>query len=137
MKEIYIGRQPIYDCNLQLFAYELLYRANSEQNSAGDIDHDLATAQVVLNAFLEFGLWKLVGDKLAFINLPRSFIEGDLPLPFPKEHVVLEILEDIKVDDRLIIFLNIDRVLSAQEREELGHMEQDSSSTRCETAVSV
>ena len=102
MNEIYIGRQPIYDCNLQLFAYELLYRANSEQNAAGDIDHDLATAQVALNAFLEFGLKNLVGDKLAFINLPRSFVEGDLPLPFPKEHVVLEILEDIKVDDRLI-----------------------------------
>jgi EAL and modified HD-GYP domain-containing signal transduction protein len=85
-----------------LFAYELLYRANSEQNTAGDIDHDLATAQVVLNAFLEFGLNKLVGDRLAFINLPRSFIEGDLPLPFPKERVVLEILEDIKVDDQFI-----------------------------------
>lgn len=102
MSDIYVGRQPIYDCNLQVFAYELLYRANSEQNAAGDIDHDLATAQVVLNAFLEFGLKTLVGDKLAFINLPRSFIEGDLPLPFPKERVVLEILEDIKVDDRFI-----------------------------------
>jgi EAL and modified HD-GYP domain-containing signal transduction protein len=102
MNHIYIGRQPIYDCDLRLFAYELLYRANSEQNAAGDIDHDLATAQVVLNAFLEFGLNRLVGDKLAFINLPRSFIDGDFPLPFPKEHVVLEILEDIKVDDRLI-----------------------------------
>lgn len=102
MHDIYIGRQPIYDCNLELFAYELLYRANSEQNATGDIDHDLATTQVVLNAFLEFGLEQLVGDKLAFINLPRSFIEGDLPLPFPKERVVLEILEDIKIDDGFI-----------------------------------
>jgi len=98
MSEIYIGRQPIYDRNLDLFAYELLYRPNNKLNAAGVIDHDLATSQVLLNAFLEFGLERLVGKKRAFINLPRSFVVGDLPLPFPKEQVVLEILEDIEPD---------------------------------------
>jgi len=108
MQDIYIGRQPIYDRKLELFAYELLYRANNVRNSAGDINHDHATTQVVLNAFLEFGLEQLVGQNLAFINLPRSFVVGDMPMPFPKEHVVLEILEDIKVDDN---FLNAVRQL--------------------------
>jgi EAL and modified HD-GYP domain-containing signal transduction protein len=102
MQDIYIGRQPIYDRNLELFAYELLYRANNVRNAAGDIDHDQATTQVVLNAFLDFGLEKLVGEKLAFINLPRSFVVGDMPLPIPKERVVLEILEDITVDDTFL-----------------------------------
>ena len=80
MHEIYIGRQPIYNNKLDVCAYELLYRANNLQNEAGVIDHNDATTQVVLNAFLGFGLEQLVGQKPAFINLPRAFIVGDLPL---------------------------------------------------------
>ncbi len=110
MHEIYIGRQPIYDNKLELFAYELLYRPNNVHNAAGDVDHDRATTQVVLNTFLGFGLEQLVGQKRAFINLPRTFVVGDLPLPLTKELVVLEILEDIEVDNALV---NAVRKLSA------------------------
>jgi EAL and modified HD-GYP domain-containing signal transduction protein len=102
MQDIYIGRQPIFDRNLDLFAYELLYRANQTDNVANVVDDDRATTQVVLNAFLDFGLEELVGKKLAFINLPRNFIVGDKPLPLPKDQVVLEILEGIEVDDDLL-----------------------------------
>jgi EAL and modified HD-GYP domain-containing signal transduction protein len=108
MQDIYIGRQPIFNRKLDLVAYELLYRANGVQNAAGLIDHDHATTQVVINAFLEFGLDELVGKKLAFINLPRSFIVRDNPLPFAKEQVVLEVLEDIEVNED---FLNAVRKL--------------------------
>jgi EAL and modified HD-GYP domain-containing signal transduction protein len=111
MHEIYIGRQPIYNNHLDVCAYELLYRPNNLNNEAGEIDHNHATTQVVLNAFLGFGLEQLVGQKQAFINLPRDFILGTLPLPFDKEHVVLEILEGIEVDD---VFLNGVRKLSSE-----------------------
>ena len=102
MQDIFIGRQPIYNRDIELHAYELLYRSNKNQNQANVIDHDRATAEVVLNAFMEFGLDHLVGDKPAFINLPRSFVVGDLPIPFTNEQVVLEILEDITVDGQII-----------------------------------
>lgn len=102
MHEIYIGRQPIYNRKLDVCAYELLYRPNSVQNEAGVVDPNHATTQVVLNAFLGFGLEQLVGQKKAFINLPRDFIVGTLPLPYNKERVVLEILEDIELDDAVM-----------------------------------
>lgn len=98
MQKIYIGRQPIYDDKLDVFAYELLYRPNNTLNEIGEADQNYATTQVVLNAFLDFGLEQLVGQKKAFINLPRGLIVGDIPLPFSKDRVVLEILEDIEVD---------------------------------------
>ena len=47
MQDIYIGRQPIFNQKMELVAYELLYRANSTRNAAGDIDHDHATTWVV------------------------------------------------------------------------------------------
>ena len=110
MQDIYIGRQPIFNRNLDLFAYELLYRANNEQNAAGGIEHDHATTRVMINTFLDFGLEQVAGKKPVFINLPRSFIVGDNPLPFPKERVVLEILEGIEIDEP---FLNALRKLRA------------------------
>lgn len=111
MQDIFIGRQPIFKRNLDLFAYELLYRPNNTQNAAGVINHDHATTQVMINACLDFGLERLVGEKLAFINLPRSFIMREKPLPFPKGRVILEILEDIEIDEA---FLTAIRKLRAE-----------------------
>lgn len=101
IRHIFIGRQPIYDRALQLYAYELLYRSG-EENAAGMPDGDQATSQVILNAFTEIGIENLVGEHLVFINLTRGFIIGDNPLPLTQGKVVLEILEDIVIDAALI-----------------------------------
>lgn len=98
----YIARQPIYNRTLQVIAYELLYR-DDDQNRAKLINGDTATSQVVVNAFLEIGLDNLVGtEHLAFINITRAFLVDTYPMPFPKEQVVLELLEDIVIDDEVI-----------------------------------
>ncbi|HSH30833.1 MAG TPA: HDOD domain-containing protein [Thiohalobacter sp.] len=101
MQDIYIGRQPIYDRNLNVYAYELLFRSGLE-NAAMFADGDRATSHVINNAFLEFGLEKLVGRHRAFINLTRAFLTGEWQLPFPKDRIVLEVLEDIEPDAAVI-----------------------------------
>lgn len=101
MSEIFIGRQPIYDRDLVVYAYELLYRA-STGDAANVVDDDRATSHVIMNTLTEFGLEKLVGDNLAFINLPKSFIVGDYPIPLSKTQSVLEVLEDIAVDEQVL-----------------------------------
>ncbi len=102
--DIFIGRQPIYDKNLNVYAYELLFRAGQQQNAANIVDGDIATTNVVLNALTEIGMDKLVGEQLAFINLPRNFLLtlGDDPVPEIKHQIVLEILEDIAADDEVV-----------------------------------
>ncbi len=101
MQGIYIGRQPIYDRDQNVFAYELLFR-NSEKNYANIDDPDLATSQLIVNALTEFGLSNIIGDKLGFINLTRNFINGNLPLPAEQNRLVLEMLEDIELDDSIL-----------------------------------
>jgi EAL and modified HD-GYP domain-containing signal transduction protein len=101
VREVYVGRQPIFDRSLSVLGYELLFRhsANAETaSSAGD----RATGRVIVNAFAEIGLDRMVGNKRAFINLTRPFLVGTLPLPFEPEDVVLEILETTAVDDDLL-----------------------------------
>ncbi|RRQ22166.1 EAL and HDOD domain-containing protein [Thiohalobacter thiocyanaticus] len=101
MQDIFIGRQPIYDRNLNVYAYELLFRSGLE-NAAMFADGDHATSRVINNAFLEFGLEKLVGRHRAFINLTRAYLTGEWQLPFPRDRVVLEVLEDIEPDAAVI-----------------------------------
>lgn len=101
MQDIFIGRQPIFDRDMNVFAYELLFRSGT-QNSAGVFDGDQATSQVIVNAFIEIGLDQIVGNALAFINLTRSFVTSSASLPFPKDRVVLEILENIHPDAEVV-----------------------------------
>ncbi len=101
MQDVFIGRQPIYDKNLKVMAYELLFRSG-EGNHAAIRDGDQATSEVILNTFTEFGLDRIVGEHLAFINLTRGFLLGEHPLPVVHERVVLEILEDTVIDADII-----------------------------------
>lgn len=101
MLDVFVGRQPIYDRQLDVFAYELLFRSG-EVNQAGVLDGDQATSQVILNTFMEIGLDTIVGTKQAFINLTRDFILRDYSDVFPAGRVVMEVLEDIAVDAELI-----------------------------------
>jgi EAL and modified HD-GYP domain-containing signal transduction protein len=102
MPDFFIGRQAILDRNLKLHAYELLYRNGSLNAAPSQIDHDSATSQVIMTAFTEIGIDKLVGNHLAFVNIPYKFItEPDL-LPMQPDQVVLEILEDVEIDEACI-----------------------------------
>lgn len=101
MQDIFIGRQPIFDRDLKLFAYELLFRSGMA-NHAGQFDGDQATSQVIVNVFMELGLDQIVGTHWAFINMTRAFITASAPLPFPRDRVVLELLEDIRPDPEVI-----------------------------------
>lgn len=93
----YVGRQPIYAADDTVFAYELLYR-NSKENWADIDDDNHATAELLSNVFTSIGLDTLVGDRRAFINMPREFLLGEYPLPEIKQQVVIEILEHVKPD---------------------------------------
>ena len=101
MEEIFIGRQPIFDRELRVYGYELLYRSG-ETHAAGIIDSERASSQVIVNAFLEFGLDRLVGGSRAFINITPGLLQSDDPLPFSKDQLGLELHEDIALDEHLV-----------------------------------
>jgi len=102
MSEVFIGRQPIYDRDLNVYAYELLFRSGTANNSSGAVSADGATSQTIVNTFVEIGLEKIVGSRFACINLTESFLLEEDKLPITPKQVILEILEDIPVTDKLI-----------------------------------
>lgn len=96
--QVFIGRQPILDRDLQLYAYELLFRNGSPSsgNRADILDATQATATVVANAFTEFSVSDALGPYRGFINVDREFLFSDVLEVLPKQTVVLELLETIE-----------------------------------------
>lgn len=101
MPDFFLGRQPIFDADLNVFGYELLYRP-ADQGNSGTFDGDRATSEVLLNSFVEIGLPRVVGRRQAFFNLTRHFVLNPELLPPTDGQVVLEILEDVEIDRELI-----------------------------------
>ena len=99
---VHVGRQAIVDAAGTPAAYELLFRSAADAASAQVENGDQSTAQVLVTTFLEFGLHDVVGALPAFVNVPRAFLVGELPLPFPPGQVVLEVLEDVPADEDVV-----------------------------------
>src|SRR5205823_4622214 len=79
----------------RLCGYELLHRGIAGYG-------EQATAQVVLAAYGEIGLRRLVGASPAWVNVSRRFLLDVDPLPLAPSEVVLELLEDQNLDDELL-----------------------------------
>jgi len=94
-----LARQPIFNGNMQVVAYELLCR-NSELTQIGTRDGDAASSQVLLNAFTELSIEQVVGKHKAFVNFTRTLI--DAPPPFSRQKLVIEVLEGQKVDAAML-----------------------------------
>ena len=101
MQDIYVARQSIYDAQLRVAGYEVLFRG-SHENRAVVADGNQATSELLLSAVVDIGLERVVGSKLAFVNLTREFLLGHHPLPLDSRQLVLEILEDVIIDQELI-----------------------------------
>ncbi len=99
--DAYIARQPIFDKQKSLFAYELLFR-DGLSNFLPEIDGDTATSKLLSSSFFTIGIDRIIGGKRAFINFTENLILEEVPLLFPKENTVVEILEDVKPDKSII-----------------------------------
>jgi c-di-GMP-related signal transduction protein len=98
---VHVGRQPIFDRSGTVVGFELLFRGSLDAVESGRQD-TYATSHVIVNAFSEFGMDEVAGDRLCFINLTTEFLTGELRLPFGPERVVLEVLETVVIDDEVI-----------------------------------
>jgi len=92
-EKAFVTRQAIYNDDLKVFAYELLLRNNS-LNEPAFTNGDQATAQVLLDTFLEIGLERVIGPHLAFVTISRNFLLSGYCLSLPKERLVLQLPED-------------------------------------------
>jgi len=99
--EVYVARQPIFNKDKTIYGYELLFRSSMD-NFFPDIDGDTATSKLLFNTFSSIGIEKLTGNKLAFINFTQDLLKNRVPLLFPKNSVVVEVLEDVEPEEAVV-----------------------------------
>ena len=101
MMDIFVARQPIFDRKLNVFAYELLYRDN-QNNQVEIFNGDKATSVVATNSLLVIGLDAITQGRKACINFTQRLIEDEIPTIFSNQILVVEILETVEPTEELI-----------------------------------
>ncbi len=99
--DLLFARQPIFDSKKELYGFELLYRDN-DPNAVFIEDGDKATSALLVNY-----CGSIINDDEGpyvkiFINLTRNLLLSDYFFPLEPSRIVVEILEDVKVDQELI-----------------------------------
>lgn len=98
----YIARQPIFNANKKIQGYELLYRDGSSGNVANIKDGDSATRYLLSDAITRFGLPALTNQHPAYINFTHNLILNDFVRLANPRDIVVELLEDVIINDKLI-----------------------------------
>lgn len=100
-RDIYLGRQPIFDVQGKCLGYELLYR-NKGESTAIIQDDAKATARVIINLVHNMGISSIIGNKIGFINVDDHILLSDTIFSLSKEQFIFEILEYTKMSVALL-----------------------------------
>lgn len=95
-----IARQPVYNAQMGVYGYELLFRP-----SAGDpqrLQSAAATAHVLTSAILGSGLNELVYHRKAIVNVTPAFLDVMSQVQLPPDQLVLDIPDNIRVAPGLV-----------------------------------
>ncbi|WNF37436.1 HDOD domain-containing protein [Bacillaceae bacterium IKA-2] len=99
--EVYVARQPIFDRKMNVSGYELLYR-KSMNNFYEGLDDNQSTAALINNAFFAMKFDELTSGTRAFINFSEEMLLKEIPLSLPKEAIVVEVLERVEINEKVI-----------------------------------
>ncbi|WP_321326149.1 EAL and HDOD domain-containing protein [Thiomicrorhabdus sp.] len=99
MSEVFIGRQPILDREMNVFAYELqFYHGINPNNKSLE-----ATEELIKDIEEKIGFQSIVGDHNAMLHLPKELIKKSALPQFDTTHqLVLEIPNNITRDIELL-----------------------------------
>ncbi len=97
---MYIARQPIFNKEMKVYGYELLFRSDAMATTFCDSNATVATASVISGLF-ETGIRKIVDGTKAFINFDYDFILSDTIELIHPNTLVIEVLETVNADMRI------------------------------------
>lgn len=98
--EVFVARQPIFDRNMNVYGYELLYRRSMNNFYEGS-DDNKSTAELISNSFFALHFNELTEGKRAFINFSEEMLIKEIPLLLPNDLITVEILERVENSEQL------------------------------------
>lgn len=99
MYERFIARQPIFDCRLRVFAYELLFRSSAQNVFQPRKD---ASSKLIVDSTMLFDFQTLIGSSKAFINADaNALLCGAIKL-LPADRIIVEVLETVDPNAQIV-----------------------------------
>lgn len=99
--DVYVARQPIFDRNMNVFGYELLYRGSMSNYYDGS-DDNKATAELINNAFLTMHIHDLTDETKAFVNFSQKMLIEEFPMLLPSDSLAVEVLDGVENIEAII-----------------------------------
>lgn len=96
----YVARQPIFDRNLDIYGYELLYRDGPSNAFPNGMTYGITERLFVEQHLTYQGI--LLDQKLGFVNFDYDDLINELPLEFPNDQYIVEVLETCQPDADLL-----------------------------------
>lgn len=93
--DVFVARQTIFNKHQKIYAYELLFR-NGLVNAFPGVDGAEATSSLLSSSFFTIGIEQIASGHKAFINFTADMLVGGVPALFPKNNIVVEILENVQ-----------------------------------------
>lgn len=99
--DFFIARQPILNAHKKIYGYELLYRGYKDYLLA-DVSGDRATTSLLTSVFLTEGIGEIANSRPCFINFTEQLLLKKIAYSFPKNQIVVEILENVTPSPQII-----------------------------------
>ena len=101
VEPVFIARQPVFDRDMKVWGYELLYRHARQSLEAEVPDDALATSTVIADG-VSLGRSGLGPHEKTLVNFPMKLLLEDFGFALPKESCVVEILETVPPDEEVL-----------------------------------
>lgn len=100
INRVMVARQPIYNNQMGVFGYELLFR--SSDGTKAKFEPVVATSRVLASTILDFDLESFSQHRKLVINVTRAFIDVMQDIPLPANQIILDIPDNCAIDIVLI-----------------------------------
>ncbi|WP_152555030.1 EAL and HDOD domain-containing protein [Desulfonatronum thiodismutans] len=101
VQSCFFARHPIFDRNMKLWGYQLLYRDCEQAESARFEDQDQATAQVVLEAAASPSLG-LARDTYLLMEFSTTALVHEVPYALPPHNTIIKLTPNLCRDGDLL-----------------------------------
>ena len=95
LEALFVARQPIFDLDMKIWGYELLYRNAAGDTQAEFADGDTATSQVIADG-VTLGRTGLRQDEKTLVNFPMNLLLQGFGFALSPANCVVEILETVE-----------------------------------------
>lgn len=93
-EQVFVARQPVFDRDMRVWGYELLYRQAEGDQQADVRDDDKATSKVIADG-IALGRSGLAPTERTLVNFPLRLILEGFGFAMSPENCVVEILETV------------------------------------------